>query len=140
MKTVETIALGTIFPENSIGGILEVISNTPNPRLALDILLGIHEELVLNKYAVLSERTCTLVSYDKWTDNVKYVYTRNKQKYIYVPKDFDTSVITVDNYTEYGVSYGNNTKGFYVTLPETEEVTGTTDSSTWITNTKVWEV
>ena len=140
MKTVETIALGTIFPINSIDALIEVVGSTPNPRLALDILLGLYEELVLDKYAVLDGKECTLVSYDKWTDSVQYKYTRNKQKYIYLPKDFDTSVITADNYTEYAVSYGNNTRSFVVDLPETEEVTGTTNSTKWLDNQKVWEV
>ena len=140
MKTLETIALGTIFPINSIDALIEVAGSTPNPRLALDILLGVYEELVLSKYAELDGKDCTFVSYDKWTDTVHYKYTRNKQKYINVPKDCDTSVITADNYTEYDVSYSNNTKGLYVTLPETEEVKGTTNSRKWIDNPKVWLV
>lgn len=141
MKTVETIALGTIFPINSIDALIEVVGSTPNPRLALDILLGVYEELVLSKYAELDGKDCTLVSYDKWTDTVQYTYTRNKQKYIYLPKDFDTSVITADNYTEYAVSYSNNnTRSFYVDLPETEEVKSTTNGRRWIDNPKVWLV
>ena len=59
---------------------------------------------------------------------------------------FDTEeemeeVITADNYTEYAVSYSNNnTRSFYVDLPETEEVKGTTNSRRWIDNPKVWLV
>ena len=141
MQTILTVALGTIFPINSIDALMEVVGSTPNPRLALDILLGVYEELVLSKYAELDGKDCTLVSYDKWTDTVQYTYTRNKQKYIYLPKDFDTSVITADNYTEYAVSYSNNnTRSFYVDLPETEEVKGTTNSRRWIDNPKVWLV
>jgi hypothetical protein len=132
MKTIETIALGTIFPEKNIEAVMEVVNATPNPPLALNILLGLYEEPMFLDYAKIGDRECIFKHYDKWTNTVHYTYEKNKQKYIYVHKDLDTNVITADNYTEYSVKYSNDTKGFYVTLHELETIDGTVLDYEWV--------
>ena len=134
MKTLETIALGTIFPENRLESIMEVVAATPNGKVALDILLGIYVEPFLCDNATISNKECTLVRYDKWTESVHYKYTQNKQKYIYVPKDLDTSIITEENYSQYVIKWGDNAKSFYLTLSEMETVESYTSLNEWLNN------
>lgn len=137
MKTLETIALGTIFPENRLESIMEVVAATPNGKVALDILLGIYVEPTLKQTATLNDRLCTLVRYDKWTDKVYYDYHQHKQKHIYVDKDLDTSIITEENYSQYAKKYSdNNVIGFYVKLSEIEKIQSEVYSETWINGQK----
>jgi hypothetical protein len=124
MKTIQTIALRTVFPKENIESIMEVVSATPNPDVALSILLDIYEEPVVQETAVIAEKNCTLIDYDKWTCKVKYSYETPDTKHIYVQKDVDTTLITEDNYEEfkYNTSKGHDYKSHLVTLSTIRKV------------------
>lgn len=134
MKTIETIALGTIFPEQNIDAILEVASATPNPTLALNIILGIYQEPTLKNTSVINNNLCTLVNYDKWEDRVNYKYETNKKVHIYIDKTVDKTLITADNYKDYKIEYWKEgvTVSHWVKLPEIIIEKNYTDSSTWL--------
>lgn len=135
-KSIESIALGTIFPKDQVNNVLEIVYGTANPTLALQILLGIYEEPVLPSHADIDKKgTCVLTSYDKWNDRVHFTYERNKQKGIYVSKDCDKTLITADNYKEFEVKYSeDNTTYHYVKLHEVETVTDSCYRETWEKN------
>lgn len=131
MNNILRVALGTVFPKEQIDNVLEVINATPSPDVATLILLGIYEEPAIEDNAVISDKNCTIVSYNKWTDQVRYSYLVNDTKHIYVAKDTDTSLITEDNYEDYLVKYADDCKGFNVKLSAMRTVTSELSSSNW---------
>jgi hypothetical protein len=132
METILTVALGTIFPKENIKSIMEVISATPNPDIATQILLGIYEEPVIQSSAVYDDRDCYFISYNKWDDQVQYSYMIKDSKHIYVKKGTDTSLINENNYEEFSVSYhSDNAIGYRVALSTLVEVKSHMYSNTW---------
>jgi hypothetical protein len=131
MDKILKVALGTIFPKENIDNILEVIHATPSSDVATAILLGIYEEPALQPDAVINDKDCTLVSYNKWNDQVRYSYLVNDTKHIYIAKDTDTKLITEDNYQDYMIKYSDNCTGFNVKLKAMRTVTSDCYSSTW---------
>ena len=131
MDKILKVALGTIFPKENIDNILEVISATPSPDVATAILLGIYEEPGLYPDAVINDKNCTLVSYNKWNDQVRYSHLVNDTRHIYIAKDTDTKLITEDNYEDYLVKYNDNCTGFNVKLKAMKTVTSDCSSTTW---------
>jgi hypothetical protein len=105
MQNILTIALGTIFPKENIQSIMEVITATPNPDIATEILLGIYQEPVVCESAMIDDKQCFLISYNKWDNQVFYYYLTKDSKHIYVKKDTDTSLINENNYEEFSVQY-----------------------------------
>ena len=131
MDQILRVALGTVFPKEKIDSVLEVINATPSPDVATLILLGIYEEPAIEDNAVISDKDCTFVSYNKWDDQVKYSYLTNDTEHIYIAKDTDTSLITEDNYKDYVVKYSDHCKGFWVKLAAMKTVKSDCYLSTW---------
>lgn len=79
-NSIVTIALSSKFTAEQIEGVLEIIHATPNPEVAVEILLGIYEapklplEPVNLKNFESSKRNIVLKSYDKFLENVSYTY------------------------------------------------------------------
>lgn len=122
MKTIQEIALGTIFPKEQINTILEIVNATQNPQVAVELLLGIYEQPYIAKYVEHPDKgTLSLIEYDKFRDKVYYTYIRKKKVGIYVDKTADESLINADNYKEYEKPYNRDTvKHISVTL-DTDE-------------------
>ena len=131
MDQILRVALGTVFPKEKIDSVLEVINATPSPDVATLILLGIYEEPTIEDNAVINDKDCTFVSYNKWNDQVRYSYLVNDTKHIYIAKDTDTSLITEANYKDYVISYSNDCRSFSVKLAAMITVTSDCYSSTW---------
>lgn len=78
MKAIFAAALRSKFDSKNIYSLLEVVQATPNPELAMNILLGTYEEVsvpVTGPTEVYpNEQEKTLVSYDKWQNRVQYTY------------------------------------------------------------------
>lgn len=108
MNTILRVALGTVFPKENIDSILEVINATPNADVATEILLGIYEEPYVQETAVIADRNCTLIAYNKWTGKVQYSYEIPDTKHIYVQKDVDVALITEENFEEFKYNTSNN--------------------------------
>lgn len=134
MKTIQEIALGTIFPKEQANTILEIVNATENPEVGLKMLLGIYEQPYIAQYVDHPEKKLlTFKEYDKFKDRVSYTYVRRKQTGIYVNKNADESLINADNYREYVETYNRDTvKHILVTLKEWEIVDDYCHYDTWI--------
>ena len=135
MKTIEQIALGTQFSESQVESLMEVVGATPNPTLALNILLGLHKERKFYHLAIREyrneDRLMTFLYYDMWHDRVSYSYETYKIKGIYVQDNTDTSLINADNYKEFAVEYSKDTKWVDVILNEKTTGKDNCSASTW---------
>ena len=87
------------FPEMEVSNLLEIITATPNPDTAMEILLGMYEEPVIGTCGDknLAEKDPKFLSFNKWTNKVDYSYIEETKKSAYFPKDIDTSTITLEN-------------------------------------------
>lgn len=133
MKTIQEIALGTIFPKEQVNTILEIVNATENPEIAIKVLLGIYEEPYVAKHVEHPEKgIATFKWYDKFKDRVWYSYQRKKTKAIYVDKNVDESIIDVDNYEQYSKVYSKDVKTIWITLDEWESVEDYCYYQTWI--------
>jgi len=136
MKTIEEIALGTKFSENHISGIMEICGATQNPRVSMQILLGIYEapfvaEAGLRKMSKGEDRVMWYSLYDKWTDAVTYSYDEYKTLSIYVHKDTDAAIITPDNYQDFKISWNDDAKHHTVVLKELVTKTDSCSYAQW---------
>ena len=132
MKTILTVALGTIFPEKNIWSIMEVIGATPNPDIATAILLGIYEEPVIQASAIKDDKECYFINYDKWSNTVKHWYMEQDTKHIYISRDTDKTQITEENYETFKVSYNSEScVGHTVKLSTQRKVETTCDLGYW---------
>lgn len=79
-NSIVTIALSSKFTAEQMEGVLEIIHATPNPEVAVEILLGIYEapklplEPVNVKNFDNNKRNIVLSSYDKFNELVSYKY------------------------------------------------------------------
>lgn len=78
MNAIFAAALSSKFDSKHINSLLDVVQATPNPELAMNILLGTSEEVSVpvtgpvDVYA--NEQNKTLIAYDKWQNRVEYQY------------------------------------------------------------------
>ena len=109
-------ALASKFGTESVDKFMEVVGATPNPEMATEILLGIYEEPEIPNAVVNAKglvKTATNIDY--WGHRVSYSYEEETRKHLYVDKDADTSLITLDNYQEYERDYdSDNITSFYL--------------------------
>lgn len=117
MKTIEEIALGTQFSETQVDALMEICSATPNPQLAIEILLGIRVFTTPPSKGLSYDKTTyyTLKAWNEWTGEIEVTYTEERKVGLYLPEDTDVSLINVLNYKEYKVD-GNDTDTKWVTI------------------------
>jgi len=114
MSTILRVALGTIFPKENIDSILEVISATPNPDVATEILLGVYTPPFVKSAVMLHDKESFFKSFDKWENRVNYEYKINDTARIHVPQGTDKALITESNYKEFAVPYKSDDSVFSV--------------------------
>lgn len=136
MEKIIKALLEAKYPTVNVASLLEIVNATPNPSLATEILCGLYEEAMPCEYSSTQyddKRVCKFVKYDKWQDRVTYSYMKEKILSMYVPKELDTSVITLENYKDYKVAWINQdeTKSFYLPTGEMVEETSTTSLERW---------
>lgn len=79
-NSIVTIALSSKFTAEQMEGVLEIVHATPNPEVAVEILLGIYEEPKLPVSPVnvknfdSTKRNIVLSGYDKFNELVSYKY------------------------------------------------------------------
>lgn len=83
------IALQTMFPEETINNVLKVVNATGNTPVGVLILLGQYEAPELPHYLAdtKDEANIEFISYDPFTDLVKYSYNRIRTKSAWFKKD-----------------------------------------------------
>jgi hypothetical protein len=106
-KIIEVALTGKFGPE-AVNNLMEVIGATANPEMATEILLGVYVKPEIPSTVVNAqglEKTATNIDY--WEMRVSYSYQEEVRKHIYVDKDCDTSVITLENYKEFEKDYNS---------------------------------
>jgi len=87
MDKITRLALGLSYPQDKISSLLEIISATPNPVMATEILLGVHEKTSLpSKVKATNGEIRVIKSSDEWTDAVTYGFLKPKRIGAYYPK------------------------------------------------------
>jgi hypothetical protein len=121
MNNLERKLIELTFPTVDVEALMEVITATPNPRVATEILCGVYTDPVVCKDKISREGTArTFVSYDKWLDQINYSYMQEKTVYEYFPNSVDRNTITLDNYKSLKCEYGNDTYRFAIKTGELE--------------------
>ena len=116
MNNLERKLIELTFPTVDADALLEVITATPNSRVATEILCGVYTEPVFVQDKISSSDVLrTFVSYDKWSEQINYKYQQEEINYCYFPNSVDKATITRDNYTSLKCEYGDDTYRYGVT-------------------------
>jgi hypothetical protein len=143
-KIIEKL-LTVTFPTVEIANLLEIVSATPNPELATEILCGLYVEPILPEKVKENSggnpKTMTFKSYDKWTNRVDYSYIREKTIDGYFPKGTDRSTITLENIKELRQEYRSGQDMMNIVLKTGETVLDSSycSLSTWLNYSVVKE-
>ncbi len=130
MKSILEVALSTRFSAEQIPGLMEIIHATRNPEIASELILGIYKEPTISEHSVINENFCTFDSYDKFTCEVAYTYTKPKVKDVYVSKDVNPEDVTLENFKDHAVQ--SNGKWINIPVPgETQSHKGCTTLTAW---------
>jgi len=96
MNKIIRALLEAKYPTMNIDSLLEVISNTPNPEVATEIVCGLFEEpwvAIIPSLKFETERKSQfefeLIRYNKWDNCVEYRYKSKKNKSIWHEKGTD---------------------------------------------------
>lgn len=145
MNKVIQKLLAITFPTVDIDSLNEIVSATPNPELATEILCGLYEPPVLPKKVKENSgenpKTMTFKSYDKWRDSVDYTYIREKTIDGYFPKGTDRSTITLENIKELRQDWRSGQEMMNIVLKTGETVVDNSycSLSTWLNYSVVKE-
>jgi hypothetical protein len=88
LTPIQRVALGTKFQE--LGGLEEIISATPNPEVAIELLLGIYVDPQINEVPAefnMNHQNIEFVSYDKFRLEMTYRYQYAATKWYWFAKD-----------------------------------------------------
>lgn len=131
-------ALSTQFTAEQLDRVMSVINGTHKPELAVMILLGNYQEPQVEPRKIVRDRKSTLISYDKWSDSVTFEYEYPEKLNIYVAKDLDESILTLENYQDYKRSYSEDqVKSVHVLTGKTSKSTDQVSLETW-NKSKSW--
>jgi len=72
MEKLIKCALGTKFKTEQLDSVMEVINATPNPSVAVEILLGLYEEPFFVSRRTVRDIEYIFQSFDKWSNQVYY--------------------------------------------------------------------
>jgi hypothetical protein len=132
MNKIMEVALKGKFGEN-VTEIMEIVNATPNPVMAVEILLGVWEKVEIPEIVRRHDIPRYMHNVNYWTDDVNYKYQEEETKHMYVDKDLDTSIITPENYEEYKKNYvEGDTKSFHLKTGVLKERTGSCSIGEWL--------
>lgn len=131
MKKTDIKLLGLLYPETA-PLIIELIENSTNPDVALELAVGVYEEAVFLANVIKDKIKLTYSHYDKWTNTVYYSYEDNKKVSKYFPKSIDKDTITKDNYLELCCSWSDECYSHWITLDEIVVKNDYMDLARWI--------
>jgi len=95
MNKIMKALLEAKYPTTNVELLMDVVSATPNPELATEILAGLYEEPVVSKECKESFGPKTYLHdiqfmlYDKWSNSVHYSYYRKKSATIWKLRTMD---------------------------------------------------
>lgn len=119
LKSIERVALRTKYSAEQIDNLIEIASATPNPTLAIEIMLDIYVEPTFKQYTLLNNDPnceCKFVRFDKWENKVWFEYTKPDSVDVRIDKDTDTSLITYENYEDFQVDYKHTNSTWHKVL------------------------
>jgi hypothetical protein len=139
MNKIIEVALTGKFGAEAVTNLMEVIGATPNPEMAAEILLGIYVQPELpHTVANAQGLEKTAVHIDYWNSDITYTYDEEVRKHMYIDKDADTSLITMDNYKEYERDYDKgNITSFYLSTGEIKQKRSSCSFGDWLSQDAV---
>jgi hypothetical protein len=139
MNKIIEVALKGRFGTDDLTNLMEVITATPNPEMATEILLGVYVRPEIPNVVVTDQGLeKTVVSVDYWTNYVTYSYKEEVRKQFYIDKDTDTSLITLDNYKDYEKRYDDdNIRSFYLPTGEIRQRQSSCSFSDWLSQERL---
>jgi hypothetical protein len=139
MNKIIEVALTGKFGTDDLTNLMKVITATPNPEMATEILLGVYVRPEIPNVVVTDQGLeKTVVSIDYWTNYVTYSYKEEVRKQFYIDKDTDTSLITLDNYKDYERRYDNdNIRSFYLPTGEIKQRQSSCSFSDWLSQERL---
>lgn len=114
------------FPNVDTNSLIEIISATPNPEVATEIMCGIYVEPNVGSHTRVQHKNygvCTFVSYDKWNCCINYSYKSEVTKGGYFPKGTNKEDITMENFNSLKVS--SSADSVWLSIPTGEMMTNT---------------
>lgn len=119
MNKIIKALLTSKFPNINADVLLDIISATPNPELATELLCGIYEEITVSAKRVHSKNNekgiLTFTEFNKWSNKVHYSYEAIVTKGAYFPKGTKVSDVTMDNFDTMKCS--STTDSIYLNIP-----------------------
>ncbi len=133
MNKIVKVALNAAFKPEQVNALMEVIGATPNPEMAVEILLGIYEEPVLQDVVDDRGTIKTLVRVNHWENTVYYSYDEEKIIRFYILPDQDKSEINLENYKQFEQQWrsGHDLQSIQLPTGEIRHCTGSTDVASW---------
>ena len=133
MNKITKLALGLSYPQDKISALLEIINATPNPVMATEILLGVHEKVKLaSKVKASNGNIRVLKDSNEWTDTVSYGYLKPKRIGSYYPKGTDAKLLNDSNWEKLKAkSSDENTEYLYFNSEIMEEQTSSCSFKEW---------
>lgn len=134
MNKITKLALGLSYPQDKISALLEIISATPNPVMATEILLGVHEKVKLpSKVKAQNGNVRVLKEANEWTDTVSYGYLKPKRIGSYYPKGTDVKSLNDSNWEKLKAkSSDENTEYLYFNSEIMEEQISNCSFEEWL--------
>ena len=134
MNKITKLALGLSYPQDKISALLEIINATPNPVMATEILLGVHEKVKLaSKVKASNGNIRVLKEANEWTDTVSYGYLKPKRIGSYYPKGTDAKTLNDNNWEKLKAkSSDENTEYLYFNSEIMEEQTSSCPFKEWL--------
>ncbi len=139
MNKIIKLALGLSYPQDKLSALQEVISATPNPPMATEILLGVYEKPKL-PFKVKNSKGDIWIKKESndWTEKVQYTYLQNKRIGAYYPKGTVEKELNDSNWeSKKAKSSDENTAYLYFTSNEKEEKTGECSYQEWLSCTDI---
>ena len=91
-ESIERVALAASYSlsDDMVDNMMSVCNGTPNPRRAIEILLGLYKEPKVSKTIPDSKEriNCKFMFFDKWEDMVQYSYNRVERNQVWLHVDF----------------------------------------------------
>lgn len=134
MDKIIQLALGLSYPKDKLLALLEVISATPNPTMATEILLGVYEKPVIpNKVKDSKGVVRLLKSKDDWKEEVNYTFLQPKRIGAYYPKGTLEKDLNDNNYESLkSKGSDDNTTYLFFNSKTMEEKTGSCVYLEWL--------
>lgn len=134
MKIIQEL-LKMKFPSVDTNSLMEIISATPNPEVATEIMCGIYVEPNVGSHTRVQHKNygvCTFVSYDKWNCYINYSYESEVTKGGYFPKETEKEDITMENFDKLKVSSSADSVWLIIPTGKMMTNTGTMPFVSWM--------